>query len=1096
MKFPVLIAIFGFLLLGGSIFPAMSQSDSSSENVVINEIDINPPGNDSLSVSEWIELYNPTNTAIDIGGWAIASTTVLKQTMIIPYGTTIQPNSFLTYSYKSVWFTDVSELVELRDADGKVIDQTPTITDIEDDFTSWQRIYDGFDTDSVNDWKFVQSNAGSTNGKIAEEIESEKTILTLSIDKQNYIFGETAVITGEVSELLFIEKPFFQAAQVMMKIYGPNGYEISRNLYPDLYLKYETSLSLQEVLGINEGTYYVIVQYGDALKSTQFTVGDEIIIVEEKLDTELSITTDKESYLPGETAIITAYTNEIVPFEGLKFKVTASNGDQIFDGTLYPDSNGKFTTNIFMTTVAPIYGFNQITAEYSTYSTVTSFELSEDVKEDKPISLFTDKKAYALGETVIITGRVNDFWIFALDLELQQVGMGSLATTVLDRIKILDSVRLEGDSTFRYEFEIADNPKRYGDYTVTVSKDVGSETVTFHVVENPEEFVESSIPFTLFTDKTIYDVGDKIIISGKVKNPVKSSTFQSPVIDIAIKPVDGPTIISTASKPTGFKSAIVFYTLTAVPDTIGNYEVIDTLYNAIYPPGDYLIRATYANGKLFATTPFSVVDPLDIDGPIVTLDKEVYGLGEQVHLTALVPGGGAGKPDFGIVLTKPNGNEDKFGGVIDNGRLSWTWTTPLSETPSVIQNDRYVFSSNYGVYKISLAQSDTAPIIVFFKVSPNPEEDSLNIEPLTVTTEVPVYSAAENQKIKILGTAIKKVQGNQGLVVPYRVDIIIKSPAGLSLDSSSVYLDSGGNFQSLFVMPVTIYKEGIYKVTAVYQGIRAENFFQVDNDFIFGGEEELALVIGSDKDEYHPGDLASISARPTKLVFVETIEVGIPTEEQTKLNCGAFICGIGVPITTLRQDPTGTFIYEHKFPDDAVLGPYIITLNAEFGTFTKQIQLVEKIPVPEESSLGERVIEKFNRITDPEIQITVNKKTVEEKELSPRVIQGSLFTTLRGEEANVNLKISAPDGTCIIGPDVNCLIKDSTRLPGQIYEVVRIDGIDYNVRYNGPDVLLEKYTILPVDSDAFFPDSDWNVEVIKEEQSSRLYYKVTYVVTG
>ena len=297
-------------------------------------------------------------------------------------------------------------------------------------------------------------------------------------------------------------------------------------------------------------------------------------------------------------------------------------------------------------------------------------------------------------------------------------------------------------------------------------------------------------------------------------------------------------------------------------------------------------------------------------------------------------------------------------------------------------------------------------------------------------------------------------------------------------------------------MPVTIYKEGIYKVTAVYQGIRAENFFQVDNDFIFGGEEELALVIGSDKEEYHPGDVASISARPTKLIFVETIEVGIPTEEQTKLNCGAFICGIGVPITTLRQDPTGTFIYEHKFPSDAVLGSYIITFNAEFGTFTKQIQLVEKIPEPEESSLGERVIEKFNRITDPEIQITVNKKTADEKELSPRVIQGSLFTTFRGEEANVNLKISAQDGTCIIGPDADCMIKDSTRLPGQIYKVVQIDGIDYNVRYSGPDVLLEKYTILPVASDAFFPDSVWNVEVIKEEQSSRLYYKVIYVVTG
>jgi hypothetical protein len=106
MKSELTIAIFGFLLLGGSIFPAMGQT-TSVENVVINEIDINPPGDDSKSVSEWVELYNPTDVAIDIGGWAIASTTVLKQTMIIPHGTTIQPNGFLTYSNKSVWFTDV-----------------------------------------------------------------------------------------------------------------------------------------------------------------------------------------------------------------------------------------------------------------------------------------------------------------------------------------------------------------------------------------------------------------------------------------------------------------------------------------------------------------------------------------------------------------------------------------------------------------------------------------------------------------------------------------------------------------------------------------------------------------------------------------------------------------------------------------------------------------------------------------------------------------------------------------------------------------------------------------------------------------------------
>ncbi|MGI0077261.1 MAG: lamin tail domain-containing protein, partial [Nitrosopumilaceae archaeon] len=464
---------------------------------------------------------------------------------------------------------------------------------------------------------------------------------------------------------------------------------------------------------------------------------------------------------------------------------------------------------------------------------------------------------------------------------------------------------------------------------------------------------------------------------------------------------------------------------------------------------------------------------------------------------ALVPGGGAGKSDVGIILTKPDGDTNKFGTTVDNGKFSWTWTTPQSEKSNAVQNDRVRFSSNYGVYKISVSQSDTAPVVVFFKVSPNPSEDFLNIEPLTVTSELPVYNVAQKQKLTILGTALKRVQGTQGLVVPDRVDIAIKSPSNKIITESSVYLDSGGNFQSIFDMPVTIFKEGIYKVTAVYQGIRAENFFQVDNDFIFGGDEVLSLLIGTDKEEYNPGDIALITARPTKLIFIETVEVGIPTEEQTKLNCGAFVCGIGVPITTLRQDPTGTFVHEYTFPTNAKLGAYIITFNTEFGTFTKSIQLVEKIPEPEsepESKIfGDRVIEKVNRITESQIQITVNKKIINEKELSPRVVQGSLFTISKGEESNVNIKVSIEDGTCIIGQDSDCMIQKSTRVPGAIYQTIQIDGMDYNVRYSGPDVRLEKFTILPAALDASLPDSTWNVEVLKEEQVSRLYYQVTYV---
>lgn len=1084
------IGLFGVLLLAGSIFPSMGQEITFADHVVINEVDINPPGNDAQAASEWVELYNPTEDEVNVGGWEIASTTVLRKTMTIPVGTIIPAGGFLAYSYQSVWFTDVSEVVELRDASGVVIDKTPSISDLGNDFNSWQRIYDGLDTDTSSDWEFNFSHPGSTNGKFAPKVEADLTTITLTTDKTNYIFDQTVTISGKVSKQLFIEKPFFQAAQIKINIFGPNGYEQKINLYPDLFLKYKTSISLQKVLGINEGAFYVTAQYGDAIASTQFEVGTEIILTEEDIDTELSITTNKPTYIPGETTEIIAQTNDIIPFEGMKFTVTNPNGKQIFDGTLYPNSMGKFSTSIFMTTVQPVYGFHQIVAEYGTHSAVSSFELSEDVKEDKIISLTTDKLAYALGETVYITGRLNNLWIFSLDFEIQQTGLGSLDTKVVDRLKILDSVKLEGDSTFSYEFEIPNNSKRYGDYKVTASKDVGSETIFFHVVENPDEFVASEIPFTVLTDKLTYDIGDTIIISGKVNDLQISSTYQTPIIDIQIKPSEGGSIYSTASKPSSNKPVSILYTLTAVPDTIGNYKVEDKLYKAIYSPGTYQVKAIYADGKYSDLQTFTIVDPLDLAGIIASTDKEVYGFGEKVQLSGLVPKVGAGNPSISITLTKPDGDTNKFGTNVDNGKFSWSWTTPLSEKSQTVQNKRVLSSSNYGIYKISVNHQENAPIVVFFKVSPNPEEDSLNVKPLTVTTEFPIYQAGE--KLKVLGTSLKRVQGTQGLVVPDRVEITVKSPSNKLIYESSVYSDAGGNFASTFDMPVSIFKEGNYKVTAIYQGIRSENFFQVDNDFFVAESDVLSLIISTDKEQYYPGDIAQITARPTKMIFIETVEVGIPTEEQTKINCGSFVCGQGVPIKTLRPDGTGTINYKHTFPNNVKLGTHIITFDLEFGKFTKNIQLVEKPPAPEPKTFGERIIEKVNRITEPTAQIIVNEKIIDEKTLAPRVIQGSLFSPARGEESNVNLKITANDGTCIIGQDSECLVQESTRSPGEIYKIVEIDGMQYKIRYTGPDVILEKFTILPESDDVVIPDSIWNIEVIKGEQTSHIYYKVNY----
>jgi hypothetical protein len=310
------------LLFVGILAPAYAQT---TENVVINEVDINPPGDDSATVSEWIELYNPTDSDIDIGGWEIASTTVLKKTMMIPSGTVIESEQFLTYSYQNVWFTDANESVELRDENNIVVDKTPAISDIKNDFTSWQRLYDGYDFDSDNDWKFVTSTAGSSNGKLVETQDSESVSVGVSSEKSFYLFGDVAVISGSVSEEVYIVKPFFQPEQIEIRITGPNFDKIV-TMYPDLNLNYETTLSLHQVLGIDEGTYDVSVSYSDATADTSFSVGYELFEQEIKEEGTLGIITDKSQYIPGQWVTIIASGTEIIPYQGMKFTVF-DNGD-------------------------------------------------------------------------------------------------------------------------------------------------------------------------------------------------------------------------------------------------------------------------------------------------------------------------------------------------------------------------------------------------------------------------------------------------------------------------------------------------------------------------------------------------------------------------------------------------------------------------------------------------------------------------------------------------------------------------------------------------------------------------------------------------
>ena len=1084
-----LLIVFSLFLLVGLTVPAYAEF---ADTVVINEVDLNPPGNDAASVSEWVELYNPTENDIDLGGWQIASTTVLKKTMTIPEGTVIKPQQFLTYSYQSIWFTDSAESVELLDGDGNVVDKTPTITDIQNDFASWQRIYDGYDTDSVDDWKFVVSTAGSSNGKSVESQNNTNGIsITVSSQKDSYLFGDVATISGSVSEQSFIEKPFFQPESIIVTIVGPN-FEKNVTLYPDYDLNYETTLDLKQTLGVNEGTYDVSVAYAGSHAATEFSVGYEIIEQETKQDSSVGIFTDKSQYIPGHVVTVTGYTSEAIPFTGMKLTINDSNDNVVYSGTLYP-INDEFSTTFFITTVDPALGEYVINAEYGDKNISTVFEVTEDVKEDVPISLWTDKEAYGLGSQVNISGRLNHVWIDTLDIEIVHTKQSSLLSSSGSDsgFKILDGVRIQGDGSFNYDFTVPQSDLRLGDYRITVSKDIGSATKVIHVVPNPDDFVASSDPITLELDKANYAFGDTINVSGFIEDPFSNSSYVTGApVKISISNEDGSSL-EIIGVPEGIRRTsdgiAVAYEFTAIPEASGAYYTQIDIIKNVFVEGEYVLRVDYLQHS--ATESFNVIDTLAVDeGPVVSIDKEVYGLSEVVVLNGLTPPTGATAVD--ISVTKPDGSILNSGASIDNQKFSWSWTTPAFEKTQTIQSGdaRDLVNSNYGIYKIRVA-TDSYSEDLFFKVSPDPENDSLSTVPIFVTTEKTLYKAGED--LKVMGNVIKREQGDEGLNVPVRVTLkVIDGDFPYpQIHESSVYPDQGGDFSSFFELPATVFDEGTYTVKALYDKSQTEATFGVVNDFTFGLDEPVSLLLSTDKSQYFPGDVVTVSGKPNKLIYLEKFDVSIIQQADNEITCGSFYCGEHVgPITSIRPSPSGSFTHQFVIPDsNSAVGSYEITVDADFETKSIQFTVID---TPQQES-HQIIIEKENRI--PEKTIAVQTETKDSDGLiSPRVISGSLITPIRSDEQHVNLMVSSESGMCIIGPGSECLVSESTRKPGQIYEIVDVDGQDLKVRYSGPDVRLEKFSIVPESPTSFLPDTTWNIEVIKEDQISRFYYKITY----
>jgi endonuclease YncB( thermonuclease family) len=156
-----------------------SADDNEEGNIMINEIELNPKSNDDDM--EWIELYNPSNSDVNIGDYKIGTS---KSTVIdLPSDAEIKAGETYVIELDKQVLSDIAEIVILENGSGEVVDRTPSFVDRSDDSRTWQRMPDG-----NNEWQFASDTE--------EELNSQETTMDLPSIKRGGASGSEPECIG------------------------------------------------------------------------------------------------------------------------------------------------------------------------------------------------------------------------------------------------------------------------------------------------------------------------------------------------------------------------------------------------------------------------------------------------------------------------------------------------------------------------------------------------------------------------------------------------------------------------------------------------------------------------------------------------------------------------------------------------------------------------------------------------------------------------------------------------------------------------------------------------------------------------------------
>ena len=1143
---PYFIAGILVLLVIGQGYTASGQAVPIANHIVINEVELNPIGDYTVSPTQWVELYNPTSSPVNIGGWSIGATTGLKQAYTISLGTTIQSQQFIVYHYVPLWLPQAGAVMQLKGSDGTIIDQTPPITDTQGDVNTWQRIYDGYDTGSQNDWVYKTGTPGFSNGTPPTTSATSQLTMSVSTDKQNYIFGDIVNINGQVSQIVSNPAVTSIPTTVNLVMSGPNGFKQTFSLYPGNDLKFSTYAKTDQVLGFTEGTYTISASYGGAQASSTFSLGSAAFVPPaQNAPTTMVISTDNSNYTISQPIILLGTVSKVIPLTPVQYKVYDPTNVVVYQGTLFPDSQGKLTTvnqyqssagssGLLVNSVTPIYGIYRVTATYGDASAFTTFALIPAGVQSQEILVTTDKTVYAPGDTVVISGSTKLVGLqnsgLSPSIDIIQISFTNESRSVPTSLHVTSFVNVQSDNSFTYTFQIPAISDRIGNYGVTISLPFAKAYTTFAVSANPSTYIPvNNGPFSLSIDKSSYAYGDSLLISGQVRPDMIQSTGVQVMISLFNS--TGGQIYSQASPLSGsIISQSTPLSFSALPDVNGYYSLKQNIVPNIFNVGTYTLQAHYGSA-LKASASFTVSNLLNgsSSNPIsASTDKKVYAVGDTVQLNGKISSS-VGTDSYTLTLVKPSGNQITFPLQVNNGQFSWTWTIPSTDMTgsAVMTTDR---SSSpvldptrtaYGIYRIKIT-STHASSDLFFQVSKNPQPNQ-DLSPIAVLTDKTSYLSTDVAKIWGQVIPIQNTATNEANAV---VQILIYSYDGQQVYRGDATVNQGGQYYVTVPFHPGIWKNGTYNLYAQYLANKVITSFKVSDPFSTSSGK-LQVFMVTDSDNYLPGQTVLITGRTSYIVSIDNVDLAFGLKNDTVISEGEVISKKGnmIPKATVTFDPFGSFSYDYKIPSNAPLGNYTIIAQVPFGAFNAYFNVVNQLPsqnipfvtnqtqtttnvtkitsiltvipstigpVQKHAQSSNMFIEKINKISDSVIPITLGAQSVGNLTYHPRQLDG-LLRVNPGNENFVSISVSSQNGTCIIGLDPNCLVTKSTVQSGMLYQTVAIDGKNFLVGYSGAGLRIQQFSIIPATANDVFPDGQWNVNVLKKDQVTRFYYQVTYI---